>query len=127
MKRVFDSDFGAGSYTPNWSQHQQHFLPPQEAYRRSLISIIETMLKLIVSGLTGMGVGMLTFRLSVMIQGEHALHRIESTPGLFIGVGAGLLTMALSMVVLFVSPLGRWSWLASYHDAPKPAPKRAVY
>ncbi|OHB80885.1 MAG: hypothetical protein A2V98_15475 [Planctomycetes bacterium RBG_16_64_12] len=88
--------------------------------------VLEVVVKLLIGLVTGIGCGALVF--GILLQRAGVLD--FSGPGpppveTFTGVGAGLLTTALTLLVLFVGPFSRRRWFVA-DDRTDDRPPRSV-
>ena len=85
----------------------------------AFLVMVEVVVKSVVGVVCGAGVGTLVFGIGLVMLGVADFRSPGPPPApIFIGLGAGLLTTALTMTGLFVGPLSRWRWIAAVesHD-----------
>jgi hypothetical protein len=85
---------------------------------RGLSLVFEVFVKICIALAVGLGVGMLTFGITLLAQGGLStfddLERSGPPPAdTFLAGGVGLLTMAIMLLILSVGPLARRRWFLS--------------
>ena len=86
-----------------------------------LYVLLEVLVKCLIGSITGAGVGMLIFGIGLVVDGAPDFNRYGPPPGpAFIGLGAGLLVGAITLMGLFFGPLSRRRWfvVSDVDDAP---------
>jgi hypothetical protein len=89
----------------------------------AFLTVVEVLVKCLIGLITGGGVGALVFGIGLIKEGITDFSGYGPPPGpIFIGVGAGLLSAALTMAFMFVGPFSRRRWFIStpmLEDNPK--------
>jgi len=92
-----------------------NFSPQYEAVGRCAVNaflvLVEVVVKCGIGLVSGAGIGTLVFGIGLVVHGVTDFSGHGPPPGpVFIGVGAGLLTTACTMLGLFVGPLSKRRW-----------------